>query len=94
MYFHIERSGDLLLALHCPSNLPLWKRYGQALCCMAAHIFKRGIVTDVRYTDAILEPFARPFRDAVSNDFILMDDNAGPHNAHHVDDFLENEDID
>ncbi|GBM10610.1 Transposable element Tc1 transposase [Araneus ventricosus] len=55
------------------------------------HVFERGTVTDVRYRDEILEPYVCLFRGAVV--FILMDDNARPHRALLVDEFLESEHI-
>ncbi|GBN58365.1 Transposable element Tc1 transposase [Araneus ventricosus] len=57
------------------------------------HVFERGTVTGVRYRDVILEPYVRLFRGAVGLEFILMDDNARPHRALLVDEFLESEDI-
>ncbi|GBM69512.1 hypothetical protein AVEN_205388-1 [Araneus ventricosus] len=57
------------------------------------HVFERGTVTCVRYRDEILEPYVRLFRGAVGPEFILMDDNARPHRALLVDEFLESEDI-
>ncbi|GBM62216.1 Transposable element Tcb2 transposase [Araneus ventricosus] len=56
-------------------------------------VFERGTVTGVRYRDEILEPYVRLFRGAVGPEFILMDDNARPHRALLVDEFLESEDI-
>ncbi|GBM39741.1 Transposable element Tc1 transposase [Araneus ventricosus] len=61
------------------------------------HVFERGTVTGVRYWDEILEPYVRleryVFKGAVGLEFILMDDNARPHRALLVDEFLESEDI-
>ncbi|GBO43095.1 hypothetical protein AVEN_104873-1 [Araneus ventricosus] len=57
------------------------------------HVFERGTVTGVRYRDEILEPYVRLFRGAVGPELILMDDNARPHRALLVDEFLESEDI-
>ncbi|GBN75652.1 hypothetical protein AVEN_90780-1 [Araneus ventricosus] len=57
------------------------------------HVFERGIVTGVRYRDEILQPYVRLFRGAVGPEFILIDDNARPHRALLVDEFLESEDI-
>lgn len=62
-------------------------------CLTDLHVFKRDIMTAVRYRDEILERYIRLFRYAVGSDFILMDDNERPHRAHLVDDFLEIEDI-
>ncbi|GBN60330.1 Transposable element Tcb2 transposase [Araneus ventricosus] len=53
------------------------------------HILERG----VRYRDEILETYVRLFRGAVGPEFILMDDNARPHRALLVDEFLERERI-
>ncbi|GFX85893.1 transposable element Tcb1 transposase [Trichonephila clavipes] len=55
------------------------------------HIFKRGSVTAVRYRDEVLEPILRLNAAAVGPTFVLMDDNARPHRADIVDDYLENE---
>ncbi|GBM09329.1 Transposable element Tc1 transposase [Araneus ventricosus] len=57
------------------------------------HVFESGTVTGVRYRDEILEPYVSLFRGAVGPEFILMDDNARPHRALLVDEFLESEDI-
>ncbi|GBM97580.1 hypothetical protein AVEN_249283-1 [Araneus ventricosus] len=57
------------------------------------HVFERGTVTDVRYRDEILESYVHLFRGTVGPEFILMDDNARPHRALLVDEFLESEDI-
>ncbi|GBN10996.1 hypothetical protein AVEN_13658-1 [Araneus ventricosus] len=56
------------------------------------HVFERGTMTGVRYRDEILEPYVRLFRGAAGSEFILMDDNARPHRALLVDEFLESED--
>lgn len=57
------------------------------------HVFDSGTVTGVRYRDEVLEPYVRLFRGAVGPEFILMDDNARPHRALLLDEFLESEDI-
>ncbi|KMQ82797.1 dna-mediated transposase [Lasius niger] len=57
------------------------------------HIFDKGSITGKRYRDEVLEPTVRLFRGAVGHEFIFMDDNATPHRAALVDDFLESEDI-
>jgi len=57
------------------------------------HVFDRGSLTVVRYREEILEPCVRLFRGAVGPGFLLMDDNARPHSAQLVDDYLEGEDI-
>ncbi|GBL80349.1 hypothetical protein AVEN_92259-1 [Araneus ventricosus] len=53
------------------------------------HVFHGGTLTGVRYRDEILDPYVRPYVGAIGNDFILMDDNARPHRAVVVEDYLE-----
>lgn len=57
------------------------------------HVFPRGTVTGAMYRDDILDQYVRLFRGAVGPDFILMDDNARPHRAAIVDEYLEHQDI-
>ncbi|GFY07272.1 transposable element Tcb2 transposase [Trichonephila clavipes] len=57
------------------------------------HVFERGSVTGVRYRDEFLEPYVRLFRATRGLEFLLMEDNARPHGALLVDEFLESEDI-
>ncbi|GFU80443.1 transposable element Tcb1 transposase [Trichonephila clavipes] len=57
------------------------------------YIFKRGSVTAFRYQDEVLEPIVRLYAAAVDPTFVLMDDNARPHRADIVDDYLENKGI-
>ena len=57
------------------------------------HVFNTGSVNAQRYRQEILEPYVRLFRGAVGPQFIFMDDNARPHRARLVDDYLESEDI-
>ncbi|GFT32417.1 transposable element Tcb1 transposase [Trichonephila clavipes] len=57
------------------------------------HIFKRGSVTAVRYRDEVLEPIVRLYAAAVGPSFVLMVDNARPHRADIIDDYLESEGI-
>ncbi|GFU28681.1 transposable element Tc3 transposase [Trichonephila clavipes] len=53
------------------------------------HVFHGGTVTGLRYRDEILHPYVRPYAAAIGNDFILMDDNARPHRARIVEEYLE-----
>ncbi|GFW24289.1 transposable element Tcb1 transposase [Trichonephila clavipes] len=55
------------------------------------HIFKRGSVTTVRNRYEVLESIVRLYAAAVGPTFVLMDDNARPHRADIVDDYLESE---
>ncbi|GFX88635.1 transposable element Tcb1 transposase [Trichonephila clavipes] len=57
------------------------------------HIFKRGSVTAVQYRDEVLESIVKLYAAAVEPTFVLMDDNAHPHRADIVDDYLESEGI-
>ncbi|GFT06345.1 uncharacterized protein TNCV_1145371 [Trichonephila clavipes] len=47
----------------------------------------------VRYLDEVLEPIVRLYVAAVGPTFVLMDDNARPHRADIVHDYLESEGI-
>ncbi|GFT84358.1 transposable element Tc3 transposase [Trichonephila clavipes] len=53
------------------------------------HVFHGGTVTGLRYRDEILDPYVRPYAAAIGNDFILMDDNARPHRARIVEEYLD-----
>ncbi|GFX65670.1 USP6 N-terminal-like protein [Trichonephila clavipes] len=53
------------------------------------HVLHGGTVTGLRYRDEILDPYVRPYAAAIGNDFILMDDNARPHRARIVEEYLE-----
>ncbi|GFY25640.1 transposable element Tcb1 transposase [Trichonephila clavipes] len=55
------------------------------------HIFKRGSVTAVRYRDEVLKHIVILYAAAVGPIFVLMEDNARPHTADIVDDYLESE---
>ncbi|GBL80411.1 Transposable element Tcb1 transposase [Araneus ventricosus] len=57
------------------------------------HIYRRGSVTAVRYRDEVLDPIVKLYAAAVGLSYVLMDDNARPHRAVIVDDFLESEEI-
>ncbi|GFV43239.1 transposable element Tcb1 transposase [Trichonephila clavipes] len=57
------------------------------------HIFKRGCATAVRYRDEVLEPIVKLYAAEVGPNFVLMEDNARPHRADIVDDYLESEGI-
>ncbi|GBO03204.1 hypothetical protein AVEN_228326-1 [Araneus ventricosus] len=84
---------------YLPSNVRVIDHYGGGGLIVSAgimldgrtplHVFERGTLTGVRYRDEILEPYVRLFRGAVGPELILMDDNAKPHRAHLVDEFLE-----
>ncbi|GBL84680.1 hypothetical protein AVEN_191132-1 [Araneus ventricosus] len=54
------------------------------------NVFHGGTLTGVRHRDEILDTYAR----AIGNDFILMDDNARPHRAVVVEDYLEGHGLD
>lgn len=59
----------------------------------ALHVFEGGTLTAKRYMDEILEPYVRLFNGAIGPQFLYMDDNARPHRAGLVDDYLESEGI-
>ncbi|GBN89464.1 hypothetical protein AVEN_258462-1 [Araneus ventricosus] len=88
---------------YLPSNVREIDHYGEGGLMVWAgimldgrtplHVFERGTVIGARYRDEILEPYVRLFKGAVGPEFILMDDNARPHRALLVDEFLESENI-
>ncbi|UYV84058.1 hypothetical protein LAZ67_X001011 [Cordylochernes scorpioides] len=57
------------------------------------HIFSGGTLTAQRYRDEILEPYLRPYRDQIGHNIIFMDDNARPHRARLVNEYLQSENI-
>ena len=57
------------------------------------YVIANGALTGVRYRDETLHEFVRPYAGAVGQDFLLMDDNAGPHRARVVTEYLEHEGI-
>ena len=57
------------------------------------HIIIRDMMTGVRYRDEILDVYVRPHASAIGPQFILMDDNARPHRARVVEDYLQQETI-
>ncbi|XP_061166684.1 uncharacterized protein LOC133175583 [Saccostrea echinata] len=57
------------------------------------HVLERGTMTGVRYRDEILDGYVRPYAGAVGPEFILMDDNARPHRAREVEQYLLQETI-
>ena len=50
-----------------------------------------GNLTGRRYVEDILRPHVIPYAGAIGSDFIMVDDNARPHRAGVVDDFLNAE---
>ena len=57
------------------------------------HIFNILSVTAVRYRDEFLEFIVWLYAAAVGPSFVFMDDNARPHTAAFVDDYVESEGI-
>lgn len=56
-------------------------------------VIDRGSLTGVRYRDEVLRPVVVPIARAIGQNFILMQDNARPHIARVVMNFLDNEGI-
>ena len=54
---------------------------------------RNGALTALRYRDEILHLVVRLFAAAIGPNFILMDDNARPHRAHVVQEYLQRETI-
>ena len=56
-------------------------------------VIENGSLTGQRYRDEILRPVVHPYAGAMWPHFLLMDDNARPHRARLVEEFLEEEGI-
>ena len=56
-------------------------------------VFIDGTMTGASYLRDVLEPIVRPFRGAVGDEFVYMDDNAPPHRTLAVREFCEEEGI-
>ena len=56
-------------------------------------VLHRGTLTAHLYRDDILDVHVRPYAGAIGDPFILMDDNARPHTAHAIQEYLEREGI-
>ncbi|GBN76007.1 Transposable element Tc1 transposase [Araneus ventricosus] len=57
------------------------------------HVFPRGTVNAQAYRDDILHAYVRPYAGEIGDGFLLQDDNARPHRARIVDDYLQQETI-
>ena len=57
------------------------------------YVIRDGSLTGARYRDEIIHDIVRPYAGAVGPDFVLMDDNARPHRARVVTQYLNNEGI-
>jgi hypothetical protein len=57
------------------------------------YVIRNGSLTAIRYRDEILAPIVRPYPGANGDDFILMDDNARPHRARTVNEYIQQETI-
>ncbi|GFW26239.1 transposable element Tcb1 transposase [Trichonephila clavipes] len=79
---HAFRGGSIMVC----AGISLGYRTNQ-------HIFKGGSVTAVRYRKEVLESIVKLHTASVGLTFVLMDDNARPHRADIVDDYLESEEI-
>lgn len=58
------------------------------------HVVEGGTLTAAKYVRDILEPIVVPFIPFIGERFVLMHDNARPHTANCVREYLEEEDID
>jgi transposase len=56
-------------------------------------VLQQGSMTAQRYRDEVIDVHVRPYAGAIGDDFILMDDNAPPHRARIVQQYLEQETI-
>ena len=56
-------------------------------------MINEGSLTAIRYRDEILDPIVSPFAGAIGDNFMLMHDNARPHTARVVQDYMTREEI-
>jgi hypothetical protein len=57
------------------------------------YVIRNGSLTGIRYRDEILAPIVKLYAGAIADDFILMDDNARPHRARIVNEYIQQETI-
>ena len=57
------------------------------------HIVIKGTTTGLCYRDDILDVYVRPYAGAIGPQFVLMDDNARPHRARVVEEYLQQDTI-
>jgi transposase len=57
------------------------------------YVIRNGSLIGIRYRDEILAPIVRLYAGAIGDDLILMDDNARPHRARIVNEYLQQEPI-
>jgi len=89
---------------YCDATVAEHDRYGGGLVMVWAgislrgrthlYVIENGSLTGVSYRDEILHNIVRPYAGATGPDFILMDDNARPHTARVVEQYLQAETID
>ncbi|GFT15415.1 transposable element Tcb2 transposase [Trichonephila clavipes] len=81
-------SDESRFSVH-PNNrhIFIWRHRGNL------YIVRDGPLIARRYGDEILRPIVVPYKAAIGDDFILMDDNCRPHRANLVEDFLFEEGI-
>ena len=56
-------------------------------------VLHRGTLTAQQYRDDILDVYVKLYSGAIRDPFVLMDDNALPHTAHAIQEYLEREGI-
>jgi transposase len=57
------------------------------------YVIRNGSLAGIGYRDEILAPIVRLYAGAIGDDFIMMDDNARPHRAGIVNEYLQQETI-
>ena len=57
------------------------------------YAFENELLVALRYCNEISDHFVRPYAGSISQEFILMDDNARPHRAHVTNAYLEHEKV-
>ena len=57
------------------------------------HVVMRDMMPGVHYWDEIVDVYVRPYAGAIGPQSIIMEDNARPHRARVVEDYLQQETI-
>ncbi|KFM66927.1 Transposable element Tcb2 transposase, partial [Stegodyphus mimosarum] len=86
-----------------PSSIHERDAYGRGRACVWGgislggrtdlHVFPRGTVNTQVYRDGTLDAYVRSYAGVIRDAFLLQDDNARPHRARIVDDYLRQETI-
>lgn len=88
-----ERNIFFLTLLYVTVSVVQVWWYGRNNCrrmyCTSLHVFNNGSLAGQIFPEEVLEPYLRLFRGGYRSDILFMDDNARPHRANIVDEYLK-----